>query len=104
MTIGSVVFAGLLAMAPNWAVVDIPYPDAVGNADGQQSPATAEQAIWDALASYARSKSSAPLRRSDIVVTRIDGNKAAARVSRGGKTEVVYLELSGSEWKIVRVE
>jgi len=103
MTIGSLVFAGLLAMAPNWAVVDIPYPDAVANGDAQ-APANSEAAIWDALASYARSRSSAPLRKSDITVTRIDGNKASARVSRAGRIEVVYLEYVSGEWKIVRTE
>jgi len=103
MTIGSVVLAGLLAMAPNWAVVDIPYPDAVGSGEAQ-TPANAETQVWDALASYARSKSVAPLRRSDIVVTRIDGNKAAARVSRGGKSEVIYLEYTAGEWKILKIE
>ena len=30
LMMGSVVLAGLLALAPNWAVVDIPYPETSG--------------------------------------------------------------------------
>jgi len=103
MTIGSLVFAGLLAMAPNWAVVDIPYPEAAGAGEAQ-APGNAETQIWDTLSTYARSKSTAPLRKSDIIVTRVDGNKATARVTRSGRTEVIYLEYTGGEWKIVRTE
>ncbi|MEO5691702.1 MAG: hypothetical protein ABIQ72_01135 [Usitatibacter sp.] len=103
MTIGSFVFAGLLAMAPNWAVVDIPYPEADGTGI-EPVAGSAEAAVWESLASYARSRSTAPLRKSDIVVTRIDGNKATARVTRGGHTEVVYLEHSAGAWKVVRTE
>jgi hypothetical protein len=58
MMIGNLAIVGLLAMAPNWAVVDIPYPEAGGS----------------------------------------------ARVTRAGRTEIVYLELQGSEWKVVRTE
>lgn len=103
MTIGSVVLAGALAMGPNWVVVDIPYPEAAGSGEAQ-SPAEAEAQVWAALASYARSLSSAPLRRSDIVVTSIRGDKASARVTRGGRTEVVYLAQVAGEWKVVKTE
>ncbi len=103
MTIGSFVFAGLLAMAPNWAVVDIPYPEAIGAGEAQ-APANAEGQVWAAVAPLARSRSTAPLRRSDIIVTRIDGNKATARLTRNGRTEVVYLERAAGEWKVVRTE
>ena len=105
MTIGSVVFIGLLAMTPNWAIVDIPYPEAGG---GMEAPGPgrggAEAQMNEVLAAYARSKSSAPLRKGDVIVTRIDGARATARISRGGRTETVYLELTGSTWKIVKSE
>jgi hypothetical protein len=32
VVVSSVVFVGLLALAPNWAIVDIPYPDSNGGA------------------------------------------------------------------------
>lgn len=105
MTIGSFVFAGLLAMTPNWAVVDIPYPEANATGmDAMPAAGSVEAAVWDALAAYARAKSTAPLRKSDIIVTRIDGNTATARVTRSGRTEVVYLAYSAGAWKIVRTE
>lgn len=105
MTIGSVVFIGLLAMAPNWAIVDIPYPEAAGGmVAGAPAPTSAEAQIHEVLTAYARGKSTAPLRKDDVVVTRIDGSRATARVSRGGRTETVYLELVGPAWKIVKAE
>jgi hypothetical protein len=105
MTIGSVVFIGLLAMTPNWAIVDIPYPEAGGGTEASgPGPGGAEAQMGEVLAAYARSKSSAPLRKGDVIVTRIDGSRASARISRGGRTESVYLELVGSTWKIVKSE
>lgn len=102
MMIGNLALLGLLAMAPNWAVVDIPYPDAGGT--GEVHELAPEAQVSEALYAYARAKSTAPLRKSDIVVTRIDGAKATARVTRGGRVEIVYLELAGHEWKVVRTE
>jgi hypothetical protein len=102
MMIGNLALLGLLAMAPNWAVVDIPYPDAVGT--GEAHEVAPETQVTEALIGYARSKSVAPLRKADIVVTRIDGGKATARVTRGGRVEIVYLERAGNEWKVVRTE
>jgi hypothetical protein len=102
MMVGNLALLGLLAMAPNWAVVDIPYPDAVGA--GEVHEVAPEAQVSEALVAYARSKSGTPLRKSDIVVTKIDGPKATARVTRGGRVEVVYLELAGGRWKVVRTE
>ena len=102
MMIGNLALLGLLAMAPNWAVVDIPYPEAIGAGEVQEL--TPEAQVTEALVAYARSKSASPLRKSDIVVTRIDGPRATARVNRGGRTEIVYLEHAGHEWKVVRTE
>jgi hypothetical protein len=104
MTIATVVFIGLLAMAPNWAIVDIPYPEAAGGMLVAGPQASAEAQIHEVLAAYARGKSTMPLRKGDVVVTRIDGPRASARISRAGRTETVYLELAGSTWKIVRAE
>ena len=56
MAIGSVVLMGLLAMAPNWAIVDIPYPEAGGGMEAQPAP-TPEARVIEALTAYARAKS-----------------------------------------------
>ena len=107
MTICSVVFSGLLAMAPTWVIVDIPYPEAGGGAEVSGpggSGASAEAQITNVLNAYARTKSVEPLRKGDVLVTRIDGSRATGRVNRAGRTETVYLERAGSDWKIVRTE
>jgi hypothetical protein len=102
MMIGNLALLGLLAMAPNWAVVDIPYPDVGGT--GEVHELAPETQVTEALIAYARTKSAAPLLKSDIVVTRIGAGKATARVTRGGHVDIVYLELAGQEWKVVRTE
>ena len=100
MTIGGVVFIGLLAMAPNWAIVDIPYPEAGGGTEVRHTPA---DSVADALAAYARTRA-LKLRRSDITDLRIDGSKATARVNFVSRTETVHLELVKDEWRVVKSE
>ena len=96
----SVVFVGLLAMAPNWAIVDIPYPESSG---GSAAQAAAEAPVVDALQEYARSRS-AVLRKGDIQELRIEGAKATARVVLGQRAEVVHLEHAPGGWRVVRAE
>ena len=97
--IGSVVLVGLLAMAPNWAIVDIPYPEASGGS----ARAAAENQVVDALQEYARAHS-AVLRKGDIQELRIEGAKATARVLVGSRSEVVHLEYAPGGWRVVRAE
>lgn len=101
LMLGSVALAGLLAMAPNWAIVDIPYPEASGGS-ATHAP-TAESLVFDALQEYARARFPA-LKKGDISEVRIEGPRATARVVLGHRTEVVHLELVNHEWKVVRAE
>ena len=101
MTIGDVVFIGLLAMAPNWAIVDIPYPEAGGGTEVRAT--TPEMQVADALAAYARTRA-VKLRKADISELRIDGPKAIARISLLSRTETVHLELVKDEWRVVKTE
>jgi hypothetical protein len=101
MTISDFVFVGLLAMAPNWAIVDIPYPEAGGGTEVRAT--TPEMLVTDALASYARTRA-LKLRKADISELRIDGPKATARVVFTTRTETVHLELVKDEWRVVKTE
>ncbi|HUP97371.1 MAG TPA: hypothetical protein VM073_05495 [Usitatibacter sp.] len=100
MTIGGVFFIGLLAMGPNWAIVDIPYPEAGGGTEVRVGPA---DAITDALTAYARTRA-VKLRKADISEVRIDGPRASARIALHARTELVHLELVKDEWRVVRSE
>lgn len=99
--VSSVVLAGLLAMAPNWAIVDIPYPETSGGSAVHAT--TPESQVVDALNEYARSRS-APLKKGAITEIRIEGAKATARVLIGARPETVHLEHLQHEWKVVKVE
>ena len=90
VVVSSVVLVGLLAMAPNWAIVDIPYPDSAGGAH-HALPSTESQ-VTDALLEY------------DISELKVEGARASARVHLGARTERVHLEYHNQEWRVVRVE
>ena len=97
----SVVFVGLLAMAPNWAIVDIPYPDSSGGVH-HTLPSTESQ-VAEALQEYARSHALA-LQKGDITELRVEGAKASARIHLGARFERVYLEYHNQEWRVVRID
>jgi hypothetical protein len=101
VVVSSVVLVGLLAMAPNWAIVDIPYPDSAGGAH-HALPSTESQ-VTDALLEYGKSRS-VPLRKGDISELKVEGARASARVHLGARTERVHLEYHNQEWRVVRVE
>lgn len=96
----SVVFVGLLAMAPNWAIVDIPYPDSTGG--NHHALPSVESQVTDALLDYAKGRSLA-LVKADISELRVDGVKASARLHVGARFERVMLEYHNQEWRVVRV-
>lgn len=101
MAMGSVVLLGLLAMAPNWAIVDIPYPEAGG---GMEAPsATPEARVIDALHAYARGRS-LKLRKGDITDLKIEGARATVRLVLPNHSENLQLELVGHEWRVVKPE
>jgi hypothetical protein len=101
MTIGSIVFAGLLAMAPNWSIVDLPYPES--GAGGETAPPVEAQ-VTEAIVQYAKAKGSTPIRRADIAAVKVEGTRATARITLAHHAETVYLECVDHEWRVVRTE
>lgn len=101
MTIGSIVFVGLLAMAPNWSIVDLPYPE---SGAGGETAMPVEAQVTEAVVQYTKSKGSTPVRKADIVGVKVDGLKATARITLAHHTETVYLECVQHEWRVVRTE
>ena len=101
VVVSSVILVGLLAMAPNWAIVDIPYPDAKGGV--HHALPSLESQVTDALVEYAKGRSLA-LQKGDISELRVEGAKATARMHVGARFERVHLEYHNQEWRVVRVE
>ena len=103
LMMGSVVVAGLLALAPNWAVVDIPYPETSGGSATSRAATGPDAPVIDAVHGYVR-KGSAGLRRGIVTDVRIEGNKATAKVLVGQRVETVHLEYVRPEWRVIRTE
>ena len=103
LMMASVVLAGLLALAPNWAVVDIPYPETSGGSAASGAVVGPDAPVIDAVHGYVR-RSSAGLRRGIVTDVRIEGNKATAKVLIGQRAETVHLEYVRPEWRVIRTE
>ena len=101
MTIGSIVFVGLLAMAPNWSIVDLPYPESGAGGEGT---IPVEAQVTEAVVQYTKSKGSTPVRKVDVVSVKVEGTKATARIGLAHHSETIYLECVQHEWRVVRTE
>ena len=103
LMMGSVVLAGLLALAPNWAIVDIPYPETSGGSATTGQSRGPDAPVIEAVQGYVR-KSSAGLRKGVVTDVRIEGTKATAKVLIGQRAETVHLEYVQAEWRVTRTE
>lgn len=99
MTIGSIVFVGLLAMAPNWSIVDLPYPES--GAGGETAAVPVETQVTEAIVQHARARGTAPVRIGSV---KVEGTRATARITLARHSETVYLEYVQHEWRVVRTE
>ena len=99
MAISSLLLAGVLAMGPQWSIVDLPYPELeVPKATGGSTP-SAEVQVGDSIAAWLRK--AAPYRKHEVMHLRVVGSKATARVVFPERTWIIYLERIGEEWKVV---
>ena len=101
MTFGGVTVVLLLAIGPNWAIVDIPYPEAGGGTEVRPLPV--ENQVADAVAAHAKARA-VRLAKADIREIRVEGPKATARILLAGRVETLYLELLKGEWQVVKAE
>jgi hypothetical protein len=99
MSISMLVFAGVLAMGPQWSIVDLPYPEVKASESmGGYTPSTETQ-VNDTIASWV--KRTSPNRKHEVTQVRIDGPKASARIVFPDRTWLIRLERAGEEWKVV---
>jgi hypothetical protein len=99
MPLSSVVLAGLLAMGPQWAIIDLPYPEVTEMQSAGGAP-SAEAAVAGAALEYARARQPGT-RKPEVSQVRIEGSRASAVLSFGNRTESVSLALLNGEWRVV---
>ena len=100
MAISSLLLAGVLAMGPQWSIVDLPYPEVKApETMGGYTPSTEVQ-VNESISSWI--KRNAPSgRKHEITQLRIEGPKASARVVFPDRTWLIRLERQGEEWRVV---
>jgi len=99
MAISSLLLAGVLAMGPQWSIVDLPYPEVKApDSMGGYTPSTETQ-VNESIAEWV--KRTNPNRKHEVTQVRIDGPKASARIVFPDRTWLIRLERQGEEWKVV---
>lgn len=89
----------LMAMAPQWAIVDLPYPEVTG-AETAAPPIDAR--IAEAVASYARARGKPLPRSSDMTHLRVEKGTASLRLKMADRTEIVVLLRVDDEWRVLQ--
>ena len=96
--LSGLLFSALLAIGPDWAIVDLPYPEV---AKPGEKP-TAEQQVAEAAAEHVKSRDpKRPATRKLLLSNlKIDGNKAWVRVTDCDRTETVWLVMKDGQWRV----
>ncbi len=100
MAISSLLLAGVLAMGPQWSIVDLPYPEVKApETMGGYTPSVEVQ-VSETITNWVKRHSAAG-RKHEITQLRIEGPKASARVVFPDRTWLIRLERQGEEWRVV---
>ena len=100
MAISSLLLAGVLAMGPQWSIVDLPYPEVKSpETTGGYTPSTEVQ-VNETITNWVK-RNSAVGRKHEITQLRIEGPKASARVVFHDRTWLIRLERQGEEWRVI---
>ena len=97
--LATLAFAALMTVGPDWAIVDLPYPE-----PQQGGTPTPEQRVAEAAAEHLKARDpKRPAQRKLLMSNiRIEGNRAWVRVTDGDRTETVWLTLRDGAWKVDR--
>lgn len=99
MAISSLLLAGVLAMGPQWSIVDLPYPEVrAPDTMGGYSPSTEVQ-VGETIETWV--KRTNPGRKHEVTQVRIDGPMASARIVFPDRTWLIRLERVGESWRVV---
>lgn len=97
MAVSILVVSAVLALGPQWAIVDLPYPE-VGELEGSGG-VSAHSAVVEAALSHARTRKPGT-RKPEVHDVRIDGAKASAILDFGDRTESIHLRHLDGEWRL----
>ena len=91
--------SSMMAMSPQWAIVDLPYPEIGYEA---AAPAIAAR-ITEAATNFAKAKSPGKtFARSELTDLRVNENTASLRIKMGDRTEVVILTRVNNDWRVIQ--
>ena len=90
---------GLVAMAPQWVIVDLPYPEVTGAE--AVSPAI-DAGIAAAVTSYVRARGRMPPGKPEMTDLRVEKGTASLRLTMAGRTEIVVLLRIDNEWRVLQ--
>ena len=95
-----VLVTSMMAMAPQFAIADLPYPDVGYEA---AAPATAAR-ITEAVANYAKAKApgKTQARKPEMTDLRVNDSTASMRLNLGDRTEVVILSRVNNDWRVIQ--
>ena len=95
-----VLVSSMMAMTPQWAIVDLPYPEIGYEA---AAPATAAR-ITEAVTNYTRAKvpGKTLARKPELSDLRVNESTASMRVNMGDRTEVVILARVNNDWRVIQ--
>ena len=95
-----VLITSMMAMAPQWAISDLPYPDVGYEA---AAPATAAR-ITEAVTNYAKAKvpGKTLARKPEMSDLRVNESTASLRVNMGDRTEVMILSRVNNDWRVIQ--
>ena len=100
MAISSLLLAGVLAMGPQWSIVDLPYPEVKApETMGGYTP-SAEVQVNEAVVNWVK-RHGPTGRKHEITQLRIEGPKASARVVFPDRTWLIRLERQGEAWRVM---
>jgi len=100
MAISSLLLAGVLALGPQWSIVDLPYPEVKAPETMGGYTAPTEVQVNEAVTNWVKRHAPAG-RKHEITQLRIEGPKASARVVFPDRTWLIRLERQGEEWRVV---
>ena len=100
MTISSLLLVGVLAMGPQWSIVDLPYPEVKApESMGGYVPSTETQ-VNETIANWVKRNGPAG-RKHEVTQVRIDGPKATARIVFPDRTWQIRLERNEQGWRVI---
>lgn len=94
-----VLATSLMAMAPQWAIVDLPYPEVTG---AEAASPSVDPRIAEAISSYARARGKPLPRPPEMTDLRVEQGTASLRLKMADRTEIVVLLRVNNEWRVLQ--